>query len=145
MRSILCRSRYAVVAPARAAHEEMRQLRPMWLFGAATTLTVAACIWLSVDMASSTFAQSASIGTAQNGARVTARAKGMFEVKLTPQPTDGNSAGVLDRMSADKQYRGDLDGVGDGQMLAARTPVKDSAAYVALERVRGTLQGRSGS
>ena len=105
---------------------------------------VAACIWLSVNMAS-TFAQSASIGTAQKGARVAARAKGMFDVKLTPQPADGNSAGVLDRMSADKQYRGDLDGVGDGQMLAARTPLKDSAAYVAVERVRGTLQGRRGS
>ena len=117
MRSILFRRRYALVA----------------------------CMWLLVGIASSTFAQSASIGTAQNGARVTARAKGMFDVKLTPQPTDGNSAGVLDRMSADKQYRGDLDGVGDGQMLAARTPVKDSAAYVAVERVRGTLQGRSGS
>ena len=32
-----------------------------------------------------------------------------------------------------------------GQMLTALTPVKGSAGYVAIERVNGTLQGRSGS
>ena len=146
MGSILFRSPNDVVAAIRVTHKKVRQHRPMRLFGAGATFAVAACAWLSADVASSTLAQSGSIGrTAQNGARVTARAKGMFDVKLTPQPADENLAGALERMSADKQYRGDLDGVGNGQMLAARTPVKDSAAYVAVERVRGTLQGRTGS
>jgi len=118
----------------------------MGLSGAVTTSVVAACAWLSTGITSPTFAQSSSVaGIAQSGASVTSRAKGMFDVKLTLEPTDGNLAGALDRMSADKQYHGDLDGVGNGQMLAVRTPVKDSAAYVAVERVKGTLQGRSGS
>ena len=146
MHSIPFRSLNAFVAAVRATYKKARQHRPMRLSGAVATFAVAGCAWLSVGIASSTFAQSAPItGTARNGASVTARAKGMFDVKLTPQPTDGNLTGVLDRMSADKQYRGDLDGVGDGQMLAARTPVKNSAGYVAVERVTGTLQGRSGS
>ena len=32
-----------------------------------------------------------------------------------------------------------------GEMLTALTPVKSSAGYVAIERVTGTLHGRSGS
>src|SRR5438094_7275244 len=110
------------------------------------TFAVAACAWLSVGIPSATSEQSGPVAsTAQNGAGATAHAKGTFDVKLTPQTTDDNLGGVLDRMSADKQYRGDLDGNGKGQMLAAGTRVKDSAGYVAIERVTGTLQGRSGS
>jgi hypothetical protein len=48
-------------------------------------------------------------------------------------------------MSIDKQFHGDLDGAGKGQMLTAGTDVKESGVYVAIERVTGTLQGRSGS
>ena len=110
------------------------------------TFTVAACAWLAVGSASSTFAQSGSIaGTVQSGTSVTVHAKGMFDVKLVPQPADDNLAGVIERMSADKQYHGDLEGSAKGQMLAAGTPVKDSAGYVAVERVTGTLNGRRGS
>ncbi len=68
-------------------------------------------------------------------------ARGAFDVKLTPQSTDP----VLGRMTADKQYHGDLDGTGTGEMLTGMTPVKDSAVYVAVERVTGTLNGRRGS
>ena len=148
MHSILFRSVNAFVAAVRATHKKARHHRPMRLSGAVARCAVAGCAWLSVGSASSTFAQSGPmIGTAHNAASasVTVHAKGMFDVKLTPQPTDENLGGVLDRMSANKQYRGDLDGDGKGQMLAARTPVKDSAGYVAVERVTGTLQGRSGS
>ena len=146
MHSVFFRSMNFVVATARVRPQNGGQHRAMRLSGAVTAFVVAACAWPSVGITSSTLTQSGSVvRIAQNGASVTARAKGMFDVKLTPQPTDGNLTGVLDRMSADKQYRGDLAGVGDGQMLAARTPVKDSAAYVAVERVIGTLQGRSGS
>ena len=48
-------------------------------------------------------------------------------------------------MTIDKQYHGDLEGTGKGQMLTAGTPVKGSGAYVAIEKVAGTLKGRSGS
>jgi Protein of unknown function (DUF3224) len=48
-------------------------------------------------------------------------------------------------MSIDKQFHGDLEGTTKGQMPTAGTDVKDSAAYVAIERVTGMLHGRSGS
>jgi hypothetical protein len=48
-------------------------------------------------------------------------------------------------MSIDKQFHGDLEGTSKGQMLSAMGSVKGSAGYVALERITGTLKGRSGS
>jgi hypothetical protein len=71
------------------------------------------------------------------------RAKGMFDVKLTPQSTDESK--TLGRMAMDKQFHGDLEGTGKGEMLTAGTEVKDSAGYVAIERISGRLQGRSGT
>ena len=75
-----------------------------------------------------------------------AHASGAFEVKLTPQAADTDSAGTaLGRMSIEKQFHGDLDGTSKGEMLTAGTPVKNSAGYVAIERVSGTLHGRRGT
>lgn len=66
------------------------------------------------------------------------RAVGTFEVKLNPQDEG--------RMSIDKQFQGDLVGTSKGQMLmAASESVKGSAGYVAIEKVTGTLNGRSGT
>jgi len=48
-------------------------------------------------------------------------------------------------MTLDKQYHGDLEASGTGQMLTAGTEVKGSGAYVAIEKVTGSLQGRTGS
>jgi hypothetical protein len=48
-------------------------------------------------------------------------------------------------MSLDKQFSGDLQAIGKGEMLAARSDIPTSAAYVAIERVTGTLHGREGS
>ncbi len=74
------------------------------------------------------------------------RAVGPFDVKLTPQPAEDKAdEGVLGRLLLDKQYHGDLDATSRGQMLAAGTAVKDSAGYVAIERVTGRLAGRDGS
>jgi len=73
------------------------------------------------------------------------RATGPFEVKLTPQPVDAGGDATLGRMTLDKQFHGGLEGTSKGQMLTAGTPVKDSAGYVAMERVTGTLNGRKGS
>jgi uncharacterized protein DUF3224 len=73
-------------------------------------------------------------------------ASGTFDVKLSPQPTDDKGEGTtLGRMSIDKQFHGDLEGTSKGEMLTAGTSVKGSAGYVAIERVSGTLQGRSGA
>jgi Protein of unknown function (DUF3224) len=77
---------------------------------------------------------------------VTKRASGTFDVKVNPQaPEDGVGDPTVGRMSLDKQFHGDLDATSKGQMLAAGTDVKDSAGYVAMERVIGTLQGHKGT
>jgi hypothetical protein len=77
---------------------------------------------------------------------MTARARGTFEVKLAPLPTSDSSEGSpLGRMSIDKQIHGDLEATSKGEMLTAETAVKGSGAYVAIERITGTLSGRSGS
>ena len=73
-------------------------------------------------------------------------ASGTFDVKTTPQKDEGVGDPTIGRMAIDKVYHGDLDGTGLGQMLAGMAAeVKDSGAYVAIERVRGTLHGRRGS
>lgn len=69
------------------------------------------------------------------------QAKGDFDVKMIPQ-TDGPAIG---RMLLDKKFHGDLKAMSQGQMLAAQTTVKGSAGYVAIELVRGTLAGKTGS
>src|ERR1022692_3743197 len=71
-------------------------------------------------------------------------ASGTFEVKITPQPADGEDPAV-GRMAIDKQFHGDLEATSKGQMLAAVTSVKGSAGYVAIEQVTGSLRGRSGT
>ena len=77
-------------------------------------------------------------------APMTHHATGPFDVKVTHQ--DDNSADpLLARMMLDKQYHGDLEATGQGQMLTAGTAVKGSGAYVAIEKVSGTLKGRTGS
>ena len=75
------------------------------------------------------------------------RATGTFDVKITPQASDLAPEGPnLGRMSIDKQYHGDLDGAAKGEMItAAGIAVKESAAYSAVERVTGSLQGKKGS
>lgn len=74
------------------------------------------------------------------------QARGTFEVKLAPlSPPDQAEGSTLGRMSIDKQFHGDLDAVGKGEMLTALTEVKGSAGYVAIERVVGALGGRRGA
>jgi Protein of unknown function (DUF3224) len=77
---------------------------------------------------------------------MSAKALGTFEVKINPLAQYNTSEGAkLARMSIDKQFHGDLQAVSQGEMLSAGTDVKGSAGYVAIERVSGTLLGRSGS
>ena len=77
---------------------------------------------------------------------MTTRASGTFDVKLNPQSSEEDADGTgLGRLSIDKQFHGDLDATSKGEMLSAGTSVKGSAGYVAIERVRGALQGRTGT
>ena len=78
------------------------------------------------------------------GTTMIMHATGPFDVKITAQD-DQSDDPLLNRMTLDKQYHGDLEGTGKGQMLTAGTEVKGSGAYVAIEKVTGTLKGRSGS
>lgn len=75
------------------------------------------------------------------------QATGPFEVKLAPQNPDNPQAeaAALGRMSLDKEFHGDLEATGQGEMLSLLDREKGSGGYVALERVTGTLQGREGS
>ena len=73
-------------------------------------------------------------------------AKGTFQVKLLPLPFEDQPQGSkLGRMSIDKEITGDLVATTKGQMLSAFGEEKGSAGYVAIERVEGALQGRTGS
>src|ERR1700678_4057707 len=73
-------------------------------------------------------------------------ATGTFDVKTTPQgESDKGEGSTLGRMSLDKQFHGDIEGVSKGEMLFGGTEVKGSAVYVEIERVTGTLDGKKGS
>ena len=74
-----------------------------------------------------------------------ARASGRFDVRRTPQPQSAEEAELLARHELAKVFHGDLDATGTGVMLSVGTAVEGSAAYSALEVVRGRLHGREGS
>ncbi|WP_254614572.1 MULTISPECIES: DUF3224 domain-containing protein [unclassified Myxococcus] len=76
---------------------------------------------------------------------MTKRVQGPFDVKVKPMaPDEGSASSPIGRLSIDKRYHGELEGTGVGQMLATMDDGK-SGAYVAMERVTGSLQGRKGS
>ena len=72
---------------------------------------------------------------------------GTFTVKMVP--LDAYAAtqppSTLGRMSLDKSFSGPLEATSQGEMLTGMTAVKGSAGYVALEKVTGRLEGKSGS
>jgi hypothetical protein len=111
-----------------------------------SNLTIAAFIFVVVltRVPASTHAQTPS--SSQKEKALSSHASGSFDVKVTPEALADKSAdATLGRMSIDKQYHGDLEGMGKGEMLTAGSSVKGSGAYVAIERVTGTLAGRTGS
>ena len=78
---------------------------------------------------------------------MTQHASGPFDVKLAPQKPDNPQAeeAKLGRMSLDKEFHGDLEASGKGEMISLMTETQGSAVYVAIERVTGKLHGRTGS
>ena len=70
-------------------------------------------------------------------------AKGSFDVTITPQESAADAP--VARMLLYKEFHGDLEAIAHGEMLAASEPLTGAAVYVAIDRVTGTLHGRSGS
>lgn len=70
-------------------------------------------------------------------------ARGTFTVKM--QPLSSAPAEGLMRLSMNKEIHGDLEAASQGEMISAGDPKIGEAGYVAIERVMGTLAGKSGS
>ena len=70
------------------------------------------------------------------------RATGTFTTAFEPLSSDDESIG---RMRVRKTIEGDLTGTGVAEMMSVGTAVEGSAGYVAIDRITGTLAGRSGS
>jgi hypothetical protein len=77
----------------------------------------------------------------EHGTETMMQAQGEFDIKMLPV---ARHSGVT-AMSMEKQYRGDLVGSAKGEFLSSGDPAKGNAGYVAMERVTGTLGGRTGS
>jgi len=110
--------------------------------------TIVACLCLSLGFVFTALPRTHTQNPVptQKGAVVTTHATGTFDVKVSPQPSeDKTDAPALGRMTIDKQIHGDLEATSKGQMLTAGTSVEGSAGYVAIERISGTLHGRTGT
>jgi hypothetical protein len=105
---------------------------------------IAAALGLCIALGAAGRVQAQAAATPVQETAVTTRATGPFEVKMAPLGTHADPP-VLGRMSLDKVYHGDLEATAQGEMLAAMTPTEGSAGYVAIERVTGTLAGRTGT
>src|SRR6202035_1120857 len=113
---------------------------------ATTIFALATCVCFAIALRTHAQTSSGSQKETAVSNAASGHATGPFEVKVTPLPPDDKAQdATLGRLSIDKQYHGDLEGTGKGQMLTAGTAVKGSAAYVAIERVSGTLSGRTGT
>jgi hypothetical protein len=78
-------------------------------------------------------------------APMTRHATGTFDVSITPvAPAEGAAPDIPGRMALAKTFHGGLSGTGEGEMLGLMGP-EQSGAYAALERVRGTLDGQTGT
>jgi len=62
---------------------------------------------------------------------------------LPTEPAEGRP--VFPRLRGEKRFHGDLDGTSQSEMMSVESPVKGSGAYVAIEHVSGSLQGRKGT
>ncbi len=71
---------------------------------------------------------------------------GTFAITMTPEPgaevVDGITIG---RVRFDKVFAGPLTATSVVQMTSARTTIANSAGYVAIERIAGTVEGKAGS
>lgn len=74
------------------------------------------------------------------------QAKGEFEIRRTPRDDlDAGNGAVIGHVRFDKQFHGPLEATSVVHMLAVMSVETGSGAYVALERIEGTLGGHKGS
>jgi Protein of unknown function (DUF3224) len=113
---------------------------------AGAAIIVGLCLVLGAFAATQTHSHSPAPKTDQKEKLVTKHATGTFDVKVNPQAIEEKVGDpTVGRMSLNKQFHGDLEGTGKGQMLVTGTEVQGSAGYVAMERVVGTLHGQKGT
>jgi hypothetical protein len=74
--------------------------------------------------------------------RVSSTARGTFVIQMRPGPAELD--GAVSRFDFTKRFDGELAGTGAGLMLSAGELGTGSAGYVAIETVRGRLDGRDG-
>ena len=75
--------------------------------------------------------------------RLEHHASGTFDVKV--QPGAAGPAENISRFTLEKQIHGGIEGTSAGEMLSAGDPKAGAAGYVAIERVTGKVDGKSGS
>lgn len=74
------------------------------------------------------------------------KVSGTFTVTTHGEPPfDDIGSVTMARARVDKCYEGALEAMSQVYMLAARTPIANSAAYVGLERIEGMIDQRTGS
>jgi Protein of unknown function (DUF3224) len=74
------------------------------------------------------------------------QAKGTFEVQVTHEPpVYADESFAIGRHTVAKQFAGELAGDSVVYMTSVGRPGSPSGAYVAVERVRGTLNGKHGT
>jgi len=77
---------------------------------------------------------------------MTSRARAPFILdSWDPETIEDGPGAALGRVRITKTFSGDIEGTSVVEMLTAVSTVEGSAAYVAFERVTGTLAGRSGT
>ncbi|MFD2078546.1 Protein of unknown function [Actinopolymorpha cephalotaxi] len=74
------------------------------------------------------------------------RATGSFEITRWDATTEEEDGGVtIASVLVGKEFRGGLTGTSTARLLTVAGRVPTSAAYVAIERMTGTLDGRTGT
>jgi hypothetical protein len=72
-------------------------------------------------------------------------ASGTFTVAMTSRAASQKTgASTTEQFTLAKQYSGALEAEGQGEMLTALAETAGSGAYVAIETIAGTLDGRTG-
>ena len=114
------------------------------VFALAAVLTGAAAL---IMMPSYTFSRATAHGTSRLQKDTAMKhATGPFEVKITPlEPANKTEDNSLGRMLLEKQFHGDLEAISKGEMLTAGSVAKGSGGYVAIEKVSGKLNGKTGT
>lgn len=62
-------------------------------------------------------------------------ASGTFDASLVPQTfhSEGTDGAKLNRMTIDKTFTGDINGISTGEILSVMTTTPGSAGYIAIE------------